>query len=313
MTDRRAGVRPGGSGPGLTSTSTAGCASPARTPRRSPASTARRCSSTTARASPRTPAGSRRRSPATGLPFRLRFALKANPLPEILEVVPRSRRARHARRASASTPARRARSIARARVRLAAGRDQLHRHERLRARPRRPARARRPPNLDAISQIERYGRRAPGRTIGIRIDPGDRRRLQRAPRVQRVATDEVRDRARAARRRARRRRAARPRRSTRSTSTPGRAGWPTASPASSAPCPRPSRRSTGCAPPAIRSPRSTSAAGSGCRPARTSDAVDLDAYAAVLARHLGPLGVTVALRARRPPRQGCRRSSSARS
>jgi diaminopimelate decarboxylase len=27
-------------------------------------------------------------------------------------------------------------------------------------------------NLDAISQIERYGRRAPGTTVGIRIDPG---------------------------------------------------------------------------------------------------------------------------------------------
>src|SRR6185369_18088521 len=27
-------------------------------------------------------------------------------------------------------------------------------------------------NLDAISQIERYGRRAPGTAIGIRIDPG---------------------------------------------------------------------------------------------------------------------------------------------
>ena len=27
-------------------------------------------------------------------------------------------------------------------------------------------------NLDAISQIRRYGRRAPGRTIGLRIDPG---------------------------------------------------------------------------------------------------------------------------------------------
>jgi hypothetical protein len=27
-------------------------------------------------------------------------------------------------------------------------------------------------NLDAISQIERYGRRAPGSRIGLRIDPG---------------------------------------------------------------------------------------------------------------------------------------------
>jgi diaminopimelate decarboxylase len=27
-------------------------------------------------------------------------------------------------------------------------------------------------NLDAISQIERYGRRAPGRSIGVRLDPG---------------------------------------------------------------------------------------------------------------------------------------------
>ena len=55
---------------------------------------------------------------------------------------------------------------------LAPGRDQLHRHERVRTRPRCPARPRHPPHLDAISQVERYGRRAPGTAIGIRIDPG---------------------------------------------------------------------------------------------------------------------------------------------
>ena len=117
--------------------------SPGATPRHSRASTARRSSSTTAPASPRTPGGCRRRCAGAGLPFRLRFALKANPLPEVLEVLrglgapgtpdsvgidacsPGEVRTRH-------------------RLRLATRRDQLHRHQRLRARPRRAPRTRRP-------------------------------------------------------------------------------------------------------------------------------------------------------------------------
>ena len=107
----------------------------------------------------------------TGLPFRVRFALKANPLPEILQVfrglgepgTPESVGI------DACSPG----EVERAMecgwrpdeisytgtnvserdldVLLARG---IHL------------------NLDAVSQIERYGRRAPGTAIGIRIDPG---------------------------------------------------------------------------------------------------------------------------------------------
>ena len=93
------------------------------------------------------------------------------------------------------------RSRARHRVRLAPRRDQLHGHERLRARPRRPARARDPPQ-PRRDQPDRAlwatragdGDRDPDR-------PGRRRRLQRAPRVRRGPADQVRHRPGAARRR----------------------------------------------------------------------------------------------------------------
>ena len=107
----------------------------------------------------------------TGLPFRVRFALKANPLPEILEVfrglgapgTPDSIGI------DACSPGEVERAIECGwrpdeisytgtnvserdlDVLLASG---VHL------------------NLDAISQIERFGRRAPGTAIGIRIDPG---------------------------------------------------------------------------------------------------------------------------------------------
>ena len=106
----------------------------------------------------------------TGLPFRLRFAMKANPRPEVLAVfrglgapgTPESVGI------DACSPGEVERAIACGwrpeeisftgtnvserdlDVLLAHG---VH------------------VNLDAISQIERYGRRAPGATIGIRIDP----------------------------------------------------------------------------------------------------------------------------------------------
>ena len=72
--------------PGLESRRRAGSRSPASTPRRSPASTERRSSSTTGGGSPRTPSVSRGLAGA-GLRHRLRFALKANPEPEALEVL----------------------------------------------------------------------------------------------------------------------------------------------------------------------------------------------------------------------------------
>ena len=64
-------------------------------------------------------------------------------------------------------------------------------------------------------------------------------------------------------------------------------------PASSACCRRPSRPCGSYEPPAIRSRRSTSAAVLACRRRADEPPIDLDAYAAVLARHLGPLDVVV--------------------
>ena len=108
---------------------------------------------------------------ATGLPFQLRFALKANPLPEVLSVF---------------------RGLGPAGAPESVGIDACSPGEVLRALECGWA----PDeisytgtnvserdldvllahgihcNLDALSQIDRYGRRAPGSRIGIRIDPG---------------------------------------------------------------------------------------------------------------------------------------------
>ena len=150
-------------------------------------------------------------------------------------------------------------------------------------------------NLDAISQIERYGRRAPGGGDRDPDRPGRRCRLQRAPRVRRRPADEVRDRAGAARRRGR---GGGPRTTCAIDTVHFHAGsgWLADGLAGfeRALVRRRRGRRAAARPPGIRSPRSTSAAVSGA-PAREDErAVDLDAYAAVLARHLGPLGVTIA-------------------
>ena len=107
----------------------------------------------------------------TGLPFRLRFAMKANPLPEVLAVF---------------------RGLGEPGAPESVGIDACSPGEVLRAlecgwladeisytgtnvsdRDLDVLLARGIHlNLDAISQIERYGRRAPGTRIGIRIDPG---------------------------------------------------------------------------------------------------------------------------------------------
>jgi diaminopimelate decarboxylase len=107
----------------------------------------------------------------TGLPYRLRFALKANPLPEVLEIFRGLGRLGTPESVGidACSPGEVERALACGwpadeisytgtnvserdlDVLLAHG---IH------------------VNLDAISQIERYGRRAPGATIGIRLDPG---------------------------------------------------------------------------------------------------------------------------------------------
>lgn len=107
----------------------------------------------------------------TGLPFRLRFAMKANPMPEVLRVF-RGLGAPGTPDGvgiDACSPGEVERAIecgwrpdeisftgtnvSERDLDVLLGRD-VH------------------VNLDAISQIERYGRRGPGRAIGVRVDPG---------------------------------------------------------------------------------------------------------------------------------------------
>ena len=106
-----------------------------------------------------------------GIPFRLRFALKANPLPEVLEVFrglgpPGSPESVGI---DACSPGEVERAIEcgwRPEEISYTGTNVSERDlDVLLARGVHL-------NLDAISQIERYGRRAPGTTIGVRIDPG---------------------------------------------------------------------------------------------------------------------------------------------
>ena len=107
----------------------------------------------------------------TGLPFRVRFALKANPLPEILQVF-------RGLGAPGTTDSVGIDACSPGEVERAlecgwrpdeisyTGTNVSERDlDVLLARGIHL-------NLDAISQIERYGRRAPGTAIGIRIDPG---------------------------------------------------------------------------------------------------------------------------------------------
>jgi diaminopimelate decarboxylase len=107
----------------------------------------------------------------TGQPFRVRFALKANPLPDVLEVfrglgtpgTPESVGI------DACSPGEVERAIEcgwRADEISYTGTNVSERD--LDALLPRGIHL----NLDAISQIERYGRRAPGTAIGVRVDPG---------------------------------------------------------------------------------------------------------------------------------------------
>jgi len=107
---------------------------------------------------------------ATGLPFRVRFALKANPLPQILEVFRGLGEAGSPESIGidACSPGEVERSIAcgwRPDEISFTGTNVSERD--LDVLLSRNVHV----NLDAISQIERYGRRAPGTSIGIRIDP----------------------------------------------------------------------------------------------------------------------------------------------
>ena len=107
----------------------------------------------------------------TGIPYRVRFALKANPLPEILEVLRRLGEpgAPDSVGIDACSPGEVERAIEcgwRPDEISYTGTNVSERDlDVLLARGVHV-------NLDGISQIERYGRRAPGTTIGIRIDPG---------------------------------------------------------------------------------------------------------------------------------------------
>ena len=181
------------------------------------------------------------------------------------------------------------------RLRLAPGRDQLHRDERLRARPRRPAGARDPrqPRCDQPGRALRPARARDGRSGcgSTRASAPATTSTSSTPATGRPSSGSgwsgstMRSRPPPAT----------TSRSTRSTSMPARAGWPTGLPGFERALAGRGRGGRAVARRrASRSARSTSAAGSGA-PAREDErAVDLDAYAAVLARHLGPLGVTIA-------------------
>ena len=227
----------------------------------------------------------------TGLPYRVRFALKANPLPEILEVfralgTPGSPESVGI---DACSPGEVERAIAcRWRpdeisytgtnvserdldVLLAHG---VHL------------------NLDAISQVERYGRRAPGTVIGIRIDPGAgagyNEHLEYAgdrPTKFGIGLDRLGDAIAAA---------ARHRLTIDTVHFHAGSGWLADG----------LEGFEGALPAAVEAVRRLRAAGHPVAevnvggglgaPARQDEqAVDLDAYAAVLARHLGPLDVTI--------------------
>ena len=222
---------PGGSGRGSTS-STAGCGSPVRTPRRSRASTGRRCSSTTGHGSPRTRAAFQAALGRTGRPFRLRFALKANPLPEVLEVF-RGLGAPGTPESVGIDACSPGEVDARAGVRLAARRDQLHRDQRVRARPRRAAGPRDPPQprRDQPGRALRPAGAGHGASAcaSTRAPAPATTTTSSTPATGRPSSGSGWSGSTT--------RSPPPRgttsRSTRSISTPGRAGWPTASTASS--------------------------------------------------------------------------------
>lgn len=107
----------------------------------------------------------------TGLPYRVRFALKANPLPEVLEVFRGLGQpgAPQSVGIDACSPGEVERAIEcgwrPAEISFTGTNVSERDLDVLLARGVHV-------NLDAISQIERYGRRAPGTVIGVRIDPG---------------------------------------------------------------------------------------------------------------------------------------------
>jgi len=228
----------------------------------------------------------------TGLAFRVRFALKANPLPEILEVF---------------------RGLGAAGTPESVGIDACSPGEVERAiecgwRPdeisytgtnvserdldvllARGVHL----NLDAISQIERYGRRAPGSAIGIRLDPGTgagyNEHLEYAgdrPTKFGIGLERL-DGAIAA--------AARYRLTVDTVHFHAGSGWLADGLGGFEQALLPAVEAVERLRAAGHPVGEVNVGGGLGAPARQDEqAVDLDAYAAVLARHLGPLGVTIA-------------------
>jgi len=229
---------------------------------------------------------------ATGVPFRVRFALKANPLPEILEVF-RALGAPGTPESvgiDACSPGEVERAIACGwqpdeisftgtnvserdlDVLLAHG---VHL------------------NLDAISQIERYGRRAPGTAIGVRIDPGAgagyNEHLEYAgdrPTKFGIALDRLDEAIAAARRHDL---------AIDTVHFHAGSGWLADGLAGFERALEGAVEAVGSLRAAGHPVAEVNVGGGLGMPAREDErAVDLDAYAAVLARRLGPLGVTMA-------------------
>jgi diaminopimelate decarboxylase len=228
----------------------------------------------------------------TGLPFRVRFALKANPLPEVLEVfrglgapgTPESVGI------DACSPGEVERAVAcgwRPDEISFTGTNVSERDLDVLLGHRVHV------NLDAISQVERYGRRAPRTAVGLRIDPGVgagyNDHLEYAgdrPTKFGIALDRLDDAMTAA---------ARHELAVDTVHFHAGSGWladglsgfERALPAAV--------EAVGRLRAAGHAITEVNVGGGLGAPAREDErAVDLDAYAAVLARHLGPLGVTVA-------------------
>ena len=228
----------------------------------------------------------------TGLPFRVRFALKANPLPEILSVfrglgapgTPDSVGI------DACSPG----EVERA-MECGWRPDEIsYTGTNVSERDLDVLLARRIHlNLDAISQIERYGRRAPGTAIGIRIDPGAgagyNEHLEYAgdrPTKFGIGLERLDDAIAAA---------ARHRLTVDTVHFHAGSGWLAEGLGGFERALLPAAEAVGRLR-AAGHPVSEVNVGGGLGAAARQDeqAVDLDAYAAVLARHLGPLEVTIA-------------------
>ena len=148
-------------------------------------------------------------------------------------------------------------------------------------------------NLDAISQIERYGRRAPGTAIGIRIDPGAgagyNEHLEYAgdrPTKFGIGLERLDDAIAAAARHGLR---------VDTVHFHAGSGWLADGLGAFERALAPAVTAVERLRAAGHAVTEVNVGGGLGAPARQDEqAVDLDAYAAVLARHLGPLGVTIA-------------------